>query len=60
MKTAKTKHKECSPVNFWLSMASSYWLLASHAFPQLPIFPFMWESRNFQSWWTSNRKIETD
>ena len=26
--TAKTKHKECSPINFWLSMASSYPTLA--------------------------------
>lgn len=41
--TAKTKHKECSPINFWLSMASSYSMLASHAIPQLLIFPSTWE-----------------
>ena len=41
--TAKTKHKDCSPINFWLSMASSYSTLASHAIPQLLIFPSTWE-----------------
>ncbi|XP_068212634.1 zinc finger BED domain-containing protein 5-like [Palaemon carinicauda] len=42
-KTAKTKHKECSPLNFWVSMASSYPTLARHAVPQLLIFPSTWE-----------------
>lgn len=41
--TAKTKHKECSPVNFWVSMASTYPTLARHAVPQLLIFPSTWE-----------------
>jgi len=41
--TAKTKHKDCSPINVWLSMASSYSTLASHAVPQLLIFPSTWE-----------------
>jgi len=41
--TAKTKHKDCFPINFWLSMASSYSTLASHAIPQLLIFPSTWE-----------------
>uniref|UniRef100_UPI00358DF206 zinc finger BED domain-containing protein 5-like n=1 Tax=Myxine glutinosa TaxID=7769 RepID=UPI00358DF206 len=41
--TAKTKHKECSPMNFWVSMASSYPILARHAVPQLLLFPSTWE-----------------
>ncbi|XP_068239967.1 zinc finger BED domain-containing protein 5-like [Palaemon carinicauda] len=41
--TAKTKHKECFPLNFWVSMASSYPTLARHAVPQLLIFPSTWE-----------------
>ncbi|KAG0718931.1 SCAN domain-containing protein 3 [Chionoecetes opilio] len=40
---AKTKHKECSPINFWVSMASSYPTLARHAVPQLLIFSSTWE-----------------
>jgi len=44
VQTAKTKHKECSPINFWLSMASSYTTLASHAVPQLLAFPSTWKS----------------
>ena len=40
--TAKTKHKDYSPINFWLRMASSYSTLASHAIPQLLIFPSTW------------------
>jgi len=33
MQTAKTKHKECSQINFWLSVASSYsTTLASHSY----------------------------
>ncbi len=38
--TAKTKHKECSPVNFWVSMASTYPTLARHAVPQLGLLIF--------------------
>ena len=30
---AKIKHKECCPINFWLSMASSYLNLACPMFP---------------------------
>ncbi|XP_076806381.1 zinc finger BED domain-containing protein 5-like [Clavelina lepadiformis] len=41
--TAKAKHKECCPINFWLSMVSSYPTLACHAVPQLLIFPSTWE-----------------
>ena len=41
--TAKKQRKECSAINFWLSMASSYPTLASHAVPQLLIFPSTWE-----------------
>ena len=40
---AKIKHKECCPINFWLSMASSYSNLARHAVSQLLIFPSTWE-----------------
>ncbi|KAF2353131.1 HAT C-terminal dimerization domain [Trinorchestia longiramus] len=43
--TAKTKHKECSPLNFWMSMASSYPTLARHAVPLLLIFPSTWECK---------------
>ena len=41
--TAKIKHKECCPINFWLSMASSYPNLACHAVSRLLIFPSTWE-----------------
>ena len=41
--TAKKQHEKCSAINFWLSMASSYPTLASHAVPQLLIFPSIWE-----------------
>ena len=37
-KTAKAKHKECCPINFWVSMASSYPKLAHRAVLQLLIF----------------------
>ena len=41
---AKIKHKECScSINFWLSMKSLYPNLATHAVPQLLIFPSTWE-----------------
>ena len=37
---AKIKHKECGcPINFWLSMESSYPNLATHAVPPLLGFP---------------------
>ena len=37
---AKIKHKKCGcSINFWLSMESSYLNLATHAVPQLLIFP---------------------
>ena len=40
----KIKHKECGcPINIWLSMESSYPILATHAVPQLLIFPSTWE-----------------
>lgn len=41
--TAKTIHKESSPINFWLSMASTYKILARNAVPQLLVFPSTWE-----------------
>ena len=41
--TAKIKHKECCPINFWLNMASSYPNLARPAVSQLLIFPSTWE-----------------
>ena len=40
---AKTKHKECCPINFWLSVASSYPNLARVAVSRLLIFPSTWE-----------------
>ncbi|XP_068215810.1 zinc finger BED domain-containing protein 5-like [Palaemon carinicauda] len=43
--TAKTKHKECFTLNFWVNMASSYSTLARHAVPQLLIFPSTWECK---------------
>ena len=47
--TAKTRHKECSPINFWLRIASSYSTLASHAVPQLLISPSAWECEQWFS-----------
>ena len=42
----KIKHKECCcSVNFWLSMEPSYPNLATHAVPQLLIFPSTWECK---------------
>ena len=41
--TAKIKHKECCPINLWLSMASSYANLARLAVSQLLIFPSTWK-----------------
>ena len=41
---AKIKHKECScPINFWLTMESSYPNPATHAVPHLLIIPSTWE-----------------
>ena len=58
--TAKIKHKECDcPINIWLSMESSYPNLATHAVPQLLIFPSTWQceqgfsasiSKKLKSW----------
>lgn len=41
--TTKTKHNECTPLNFWVSLASSNSTLAHHAVPKLLIFRSMWE-----------------
>ena len=41
--TAKIKHKKCCPINFWLSVASSYPNLARVAVFRLLIFPSTWE-----------------
>ena len=42
--TAKIKHKKCGClINIWLSMESLYPNLATHAVPQLLIFPSRWE-----------------
>ena len=42
--TTKIKHKKCGcPINVWLKMESSYPILATHAVPQLLIFPSTWE-----------------
>ena len=41
--TAKIKHKECCPINLWLSMASSNANLARLAVSQLLIFPSTWK-----------------
>ena len=41
--TAKIKHKECCPINFWLSVASLYPNLARVAVSRLLIFPSTWE-----------------
>ena len=40
---AKIKKKECCPINFWLSVASSYPNLALVAVSRLLIFPSTWE-----------------
>ena len=40
---AKIKHKECFPINFWLTMSSTYPTLAQKAIPQLLVFPSTWE-----------------
>ena len=42
---AKIKHKECCPINFWLSMASLYSNLVRHTVSQQLIFPSMWECK---------------
>ena len=38
--TVKAKQMECSPINFWLVMGSTYPTLATNAIPQLLFFPF--------------------
>ena len=40
---ARTKHKNCSPLNLWLSMSSTYQSLAQNAIPHLLVFPSTWE-----------------
>jgi len=41
--TAKEKQKECSPIDFWLNMGSTYPTLARNAVRQLLVFPSTWE-----------------
>ena len=41
--TAKAKHMECSPINFWLVVGSTYPTLAKNAISQLLVFPYTWE-----------------
>jgi len=41
--TAKAKQKECSPIDFWLIMGSTYPTLARNAIRQLLVFPSTWE-----------------
>ena len=36
---AKIKHKDCSAINFWLTMSSAYPTLAQKVIPQLIVFP---------------------
>ena len=40
---AKIKHKDCSPINFWLTMSSTYPTLAQKAIPQLLVFSSTWK-----------------
>ena len=40
---AKIKHKECSPINFWQTMSSTYPTLAQKAILQLLVFSSTWE-----------------
>ena len=37
--SAKIKHRECCPINFWLTMSSTYPTLAQKAILQLLVFP---------------------
>ena len=41
--TAKSKLNECSPIDFWLIMGSTYPTSARNAVRQLLIFPSIWE-----------------
>ena len=41
--TAKAKRKECSPIDFWLIMGSTYPTLARNAIRQVLVFPSTWE-----------------
>ncbi|KAF2350628.1 hypothetical protein FHG87_018616 [Trinorchestia longiramus] len=55
--TAKMKHKECSPLNFWVTIASSYSTQTRHAVPQLLIFPSSWEcEQGFSAFMTIKSK----
>ncbi|KAF2358175.1 hypothetical protein FHG87_011069 [Trinorchestia longiramus] len=57
--TAKMKHKECPPLNFWVSLVSSYPTLARHAVPQLLIFPLTWEcEQGFSAFMTIKSKSQ--
>ena len=48
---AKIKHKECCPINFCLSMVSSYLNLAGHNVSHSLIFPSTWEcEQKFLVW----------
>ena len=40
---AKIRHRNLSPINFWLDFAASYPTLASRTLSQLLIFPPAWE-----------------
>ena len=42
---AKIKHKECSPVNFWVTMSSTHPTLAQKAVPHLLVFPSTWKCK---------------
>ncbi|KAF2360762.1 hypothetical protein FHG87_008500 [Trinorchestia longiramus] len=56
--TAKTRHKECSPLNFLVSMAS-YSTLTRHAVPQLLIFHSTWEyEQGFSAFMTIESKSQ--
>ena len=60
-KTAKTTHKESSPINFCRSMASTYEILARNAIPQLLVFPSSLHgsvSRDSLPWWASKPRVE--
>ena len=41
--TAKAKQMECSPIDFWLIMGSTYPTLAKNVIPQLLVFLSTWE-----------------
>ena len=41
--TVKAKQMECSPIDIWLIMGSTYPTLAKNAIPQLLVFSSTWE-----------------